>query len=80
MVICPWAGQIEVATIRKVRNVEFVVQTVFAVALAIVLSVGARPIEQVEANHSVVGSGGITDLPNPDGRLSRVHLLLSGMK
>ena len=88
VVICPGAGQSEVATIRKVRNVEFVVQTVFAVALAIVLSVGAiylteiflGPIEQVEANHSVAGSGGITDLPNPDGRLSRVHLLLSGMK
>ena len=88
MVICPGAGQSEVATIRKVRNVEFVVQTVFAVALAIVLSVGAiylteiflGPIEQVEANHSVVGSGGVTDLPNPDGRLSRVHLLLSGIK
>jgi hypothetical protein len=76
------------AMIRKVRNVEFVVPTVFAVALAIVLSIGAiylteiflGPIERVEANHSVAGSGGITDLPNPDGRLSRVHLLLSGMK
>ena len=29
------------AMIRKVRNVEFVVPTVFAVALAIVLSIGA---------------------------------------
>ena len=49
------------AMIRKVRNVEFVVPTVFAVALAIVLSIGAiylteiflGPIERVEANHSV---------------------------
>ena len=88
MVFCLEADQSEVATIRKVRNVEFVVPTVFAVALAIVLSIGAiylteiflGPIEQVEANHSVAGSGGITELPNPDGRLSRVHLLLSGMK
>jgi len=76
------------AMIRKVRNVEFVVPTVFAVALAIVLSIGAiylteiflGPIEHVQANHSVAGSGGNTYLPNPDGRLSRVHLLLSGMK
>jgi hypothetical protein len=76
------------AMIRKVRNVEFVVPTVFAVALAIVLSIGAiylteillGPIEPVEAHQSVAGNGGITELPNPDGRLSRVHLLLSGMK
>ena len=74
--------------IRKVRNVEFVVPTVFAVALAIVLSIGAvylaeiflGPIEPVEAHQSVAGNRGITELPNPDGRLSRVHLLLSGMK
>ena len=73
--------------IRKVSNVEIVVPAVSASA-AIVLSIGAiylteiflGPIEQVEANHSVAGSGGITYLPNPDGRLSRVHLLLSGMK
>jgi hypothetical protein len=44
--------------IRKVRNVEIVVPTVFAVALAIVLSIGAiclaelflGPIEQSEAH------------------------------
>jgi hypothetical protein len=75
--------------IRKVRNVEFVVPTVFAVALAIaLLSIGAiylteillGPIEPVEAHQSVAGNRGITELPNPDGRLSRVHLLLSGMK
>jgi len=29
------------AMVRKVRNVEFVVPTVFAVALAILLSIGA---------------------------------------
>ena len=46
--------------IRKVSNVEFVVPTVIAVALAIVLSIGAiylaeiflGPIEQVEAHQS----------------------------
>ena len=74
--------------IRKVSNAEIVVPTVFAVALAIVLSIGAinlteiflGPIEQVEAHHSVMGSSGTNDLPNHDGRLSRVHLLLYGMK
>jgi hypothetical protein len=74
--------------IRKVRNVEFVVPTVAAVMLAIVLSICAvnlteillGPIEPAEAHQSVAGSGGITDLPKHDGRLSRVHLLLSGMK
>ena len=74
--------------IRKVSNVEIVVPTVLAVVLAIVLSIGAiylteiflGPIEPVEAHQSVAGSGGINDLPNPDGRLSRVHLLLSGTK
>jgi hypothetical protein len=46
--------------IRKVRNVEFVVPTVLAVALAIVLSIGAiylteiflGPIEPVGAHQS----------------------------
>jgi hypothetical protein len=46
--------------IRKVRNLEIVVPTVLAVALAIVLSIGAiylteiflGPIEQVEAHQS----------------------------
>jgi hypothetical protein len=49
-----------------------------------VLSIGAVyltdkhlvPIDQAEANHSVAGSRGFVELPNPDGRLSRVHLLL----
>jgi hypothetical protein len=46
--------------IRKVSNVEIVVPTVFAIALVIVLSIGAvylaeiflGPIEQVEAHQS----------------------------
>jgi hypothetical protein len=71
---------------HKVITLEFVVPTVLALALGI--SIGAVyltdkhlvPTDQAEANHSVAGSGGITELPNPDGRLSRVHLLLSRMK
>jgi hypothetical protein len=49
---------------RKVITLEFVVPTVLAIALAIMLSIGAvyltemylGPIEQAEANYSVVGS------------------------
>jgi hypothetical protein len=74
------------ATIHKAITLKFVVPTVLFLALGI--SIGAVylpdkhfvPVDQAEANHSVAGSGGITELPNPDGRLSRVHLLLSGMK
>ena len=66
-------------------TLKFVVPTVLVLALGI--SIGAVyltdkhlvPTDQAEANHSVAGSGGITELPNPDGRLSRVHLLLSRM-
>jgi hypothetical protein len=73
---------------RKVIILEFVAPTVLAVVLGIVLSAGAvyltnrylGPVDQSEANHSVAGSRGIAELPNPDGRLSRVHLLLSSMK
>jgi hypothetical protein len=71
---------------HKAITLKFVVPTVLALALGI--SIGAVcltdkhlvPTDQAEANHSVAGSGGITELPNPDGRLSRVHLLLSRMK
>jgi hypothetical protein len=70
---------------HKAITLKFVVPTVLALALGI--SIGAVyltdkhlvPTDQAEANHSVAGSGGITELPNPDGRLSRVHLLLSRM-
>jgi len=69
---------------HKVIIVEFVVPTLFAIVLGIVLSIGTVyltdkhlvPIDQTEANHSVAGSHGFVELPNPDGRLSRVHLLL----
>jgi hypothetical protein len=69
---------------NKVITIEFIVPTLFAIVLGIVLSIGAIyltdkhlvPIDQTEANHSVAGSGGLVELPNPDGRLSRLHLLL----
>jgi hypothetical protein len=73
---------------RKVIILEFVAPTVLAVALAIVLSVSAvymtnhylGPVDQSEADHSVAGSVEVAELSNPDGRLSRVHLLLSSMR
>jgi hypothetical protein len=70
---------------HKAITLKFVVPTVLVLALGI--SIGAVyltdkhlvPTDQAEANHSVAGRAGITELPNPDGRLSRVHLLLSRM-
>jgi len=71
--------------IHKVITLEFVVPTVLAIALGILCSIGAvyltdkylGPVDQVEANRSLAGSHEIAELPNPDGRLSRVRLLLS---
>ena len=73
---------------QKVITFEFVVPTVSAAVLGTVLSIGAiylmnrtlGPFDQSEANHSVAGSRGIAELTKPDGRFSRVHLLLSGMR
>jgi hypothetical protein len=73
---------------RKVITFEFPVPTVLAAVLGIVLSIGAiyltnrylGPVDQSEVNHSVAGSGGVGELPKPDGRFSRVGLLLSGMR
>jgi hypothetical protein len=70
---------------HKAITLKFVVSTVLVLALGI--SIGAVyltdkhlvPTDQAEANHSVAGSSGIAELPNPDGRLSRVHLLVSRM-
>jgi len=70
---------------HKVITVEFVVPTVLAIALGILCSIGAvyltdkylGPVDQVEGNRSLAGSREIAELPNPDGRLSRVRLLLS---
>jgi hypothetical protein len=67
------------AMIHKAITLKFVVPTVLVLVLGI--SIGAIYLQDkhlVPVVYSVAGSGGITDLPN--GRLSRVHLLLSGMK
>ena len=76
------------AMTHKVITFEFVAPTVLAAALGTVLSIGAfyltnrylGPVDQSEANHSGTGSRGIAELPKPDARFSRVHLLLSGMR
>ena len=69
---------------HKAITWKFIVPTVFAVALGIMISSGAIkylvPIDQADANHSVAGSREIAELPNPDVRISRVGLLLSGIK
>jgi hypothetical protein len=67
---------------------EFVAPTVLVAVLGTVWSVAAiyltnryfGPVDQSEANHSVAGSRGIAELTKPDGRFSRVHLLLSGTR
>ena len=72
---------------HKMITFEFVVPTVFAAVLGMVLSIGAvylterylGPVDQLEANRFVADSRGIAEA-NPDGRLSRVHLLLSSMR
>jgi len=67
---------------HKGITLEIVLPTVLAIALCIVLSIGAvyltdqylGPVDQVEANRSAAGSREIAELPNP--QLSRVRLLL----
>jgi hypothetical protein len=69
------------AMIHKTITLKFVVPTVLVLALGISIGAVYWPDKHiVPVDHTIAGGGGITDLPNPDGRLSRVHLLLSGMK
>ena len=73
---------------HKVIAFQFVSPTVLAAVLGIVLSIGAiyltnryfGPVDQSEASHSVADGRGMAELPKPDGRFSRVHLLLSGWR
>ena len=63
---------------------KFVVLTVLAIALGIMISIGATHLRDKDPvpidRDASAGSSKIAGLPNPDLRLSRVHLLLSGMK
>jgi hypothetical protein len=72
----------------KAITFNFFVPTVLAFALGIILSIGSVYltvkylvlIDHAEADHSVAGSSGIGELPKPEERLSRVRLVLSGMR
>jgi hypothetical protein len=63
---------------QEAITLKFVVPTVLAVALGIIIPIGALyvankylvPVDQAETNHSVPGSRGMAELPNPHGRLS----------
>ena len=73
---------------HKAITLQFVVPAVLAV-IALGISIGAVYLtvkylvltDRSEARHSAAaGNLAISDLPNPDGRFSRVHVLLSSMK
>jgi hypothetical protein len=63
---------------------KFVVLTVFAIALGIMISIGAANLKDKHPvpidRHAVAGSREVAELPNPGWRLSRVGLLLSSVK
>ncbi|MGC1558812.1 MAG: hypothetical protein WA820_03090 [Bradyrhizobium sp.] len=65
---------------QKAITFKFVVLTVLAVALGIMISISAVHLTDKHSvptdRHAAAGSVGIAELPNPDWRLSRVHLLL----
>jgi hypothetical protein len=73
---------------QKAITLKFVVPEVLAVAFGIVILTGIvyfthkYPVltARADANHSVAGSRGSAELPDPDGRLSRVRLVLSGVR
>jgi hypothetical protein len=69
------------AMIYKAITLKFFVPTALVLALGISIGAVYSPDKHlVPVDYTVTSSGGITGLPSPDGRLSRVHLLLSGMK
>jgi hypothetical protein len=70
---------------QKAITLKFVVPEALAVASGIIILIGIVyftnkhpvPTVRADANRSVASSRGGAELPNPDGRLSRVGLLLS---
>ena len=65
---------------QKAITFKFVVLTVLAVGLGIIISISAVNLTEKRPvpidRHAAAGSLGIAELPHPDGRLSRVYLLL----
>jgi hypothetical protein len=70
--------------IHRAITFKFVVLTVLAIALGMMILIGATDLREKHPipidRHASAGSREIAVLPNPDLRLSRVRLLLSGMK
>ena len=69
------------AMMHKAITLKLAIPT--ALILALGISIGAVYLPDkhlLPVDYLLASSGGITELPNPDGRLSRVHLLVSGMK
>ena len=69
---------------QKAITLKFVVPEMLAVASGIIILIGIvyftpkYPVStiQADADHSVAGTRGSAELPNPDGRFTRVRLLL----
>jgi hypothetical protein len=69
---------------RKAIILQFVVPTVSAIVVGIVISIGFAyltgkypvPTNQAEAHHPVAVTRGSAELPYTDERLWRVHVLL----
>ena len=65
---------------QKAITFKFVVLTALAVALGIMISIGAAHLTDKHSipidRHTSADNGGIANLPSTDGRLSRVHLIL----
>ena len=65
-------------------TLKFVVLTVLAIALGIMISVGAAHLTDKHPvpidRYAVAGSREIAELPNPGWQLWRVRLLFSSMK
>jgi hypothetical protein len=69
---------------QRAITLKFVVPEVLAVAFGIIILIGIVyfthkypvRIDQADASHFVAGGRESAELPSPDGRLWRVHVLL----
>ena len=70
---------------QRALTLRFVVPEMLAVASGIIILIGIVYLAnkypdltiKADANRSIAGSRGSVELPRPDGRLTRVRLLLS---
>jgi hypothetical protein len=69
---------------QKAITLRFVIPEALAVAFGIIILIGIvyftykypGPIDQADASHFITAGRGSAELPNTDGRLWRVHVLL----